>query len=200
MMKFKIDTGTLVVLATRNGHKVAELEQLLAGRLTVIALPEDVLPGELSETGTTLAENSAQKARAVADATGGYALADDSGLEIDALGGEPGLHSAHYSGTRDSGANMELVISKLSAFQTKQKRAARFVCVLTLAGPEGSMLQVSGSVEGTIAHERSGVEGFGYDPIFVPEGYGLSFADLAQEVKAGMSHRARAVQALIELI
>ena len=183
-----------LILATRNAHKVEELQELLP-EFEVVAL--DVVPDapEVEETGVTFEENAALKAVAISEMTTDWVLADDSGLEVDALGGEPGVYSARYAGTHgdDAGNNAKLV----RELEDEEERSARFRCVLALAEKGEVLGTFAGAVEGRIQKEATGEGGFGYDPLFVPEGHEQSFAELGAEVKNGMSHRRRAVDELL---
>ena len=181
------------ILATRNAHKVEELQALLGSRVCLQSLDGLDLPAELPETGRTLEENSAQKARFVWEHTQIPCLADDSGLEVAALGGAPGVDSAHYSGRRDDAGNLARVLHEL---QTRPDRTARFRCVLSLY--DGHVVHsFEGSCPGHMAEAPAGDHGFGYDPAFVPEGYTQTFGQLPAEVKNALSHRARAAQQLV---
>ncbi len=182
-----------VVLATHNAHKVDELRRILGPLLGGIELvgydgPEPVEDGESFE------ENALIKARAAAAHTGLPALADDSGICVDALGGQPGIHSARYAGTRDDADNVALLLENLS---TESNRAAQFVCAAALVF-EGSEYVVRGTWPGSVLSERSGANGFGYDPIFSPEGITGSSAELTADEKSAISHRTRAFNALFE--
>ncbi len=187
-----------LVLATGNRGKVAELRALVHEWGNVEVLGLDAFPGVTCppETGTRYEENACLKARAVAQATGLPALADDSGLEVDALGGAPGVHSARYAG--DGAGDAERVRKLLGALVAVPAgaRGARFVCVVALAWPDGRVETGAGEVRGRIAGTAAGEGGFGYDPVFVPDGLGCTFAETAAEQKAILSHRARAVRAL----
>lgn len=184
-----------LVLATANRGKVAELTALVAewGSVEVHSLVEH--PGMTlpEETGRTYEENATLKARAVAAATGLPALADDSGLEVDAIGGEPGVHSARY-GASDA----ERIARLLSALAGRPpaERAARFRCVVVLAWPAGDLVVAEGTCEGTIVSAASGTGGFGYDPVFRSTDLGRTFAVASAAEKARVSHRARAMRAL----
>jgi len=189
----------LIVLATRNEGKVREFLTLLEGRAARVeslrAHADVVLP---PETGSTYRENAIAKARAVHAALGAPALGDDSGLEVDALGGAPGLHSARYAGPNASdAANKERLLQALQGI-APERRTARFWCALALVrGPDDVVLS-EGVCEGRILDAPRGEGGFGYDPLFVPDGETLTFAELPWERKNAISHRARAVAALRE--
>ncbi len=188
-----------IIIATGNAHKVLELEQLLAG-LNVRVDSAAVVGGmpEVEETGTTFAANAKLKAdalRALAPQEA-YVLADDSGLEVDALDGAPGVYSARYAGPgAGDAANRDKLVSSLAGVDPAE-RGGRFRCVLCLLTPEGGTEYFEGSCEGVITMEARGSEGFGYDPVFTPEGYGETFGELGEAVKSRLSHRARAVKAL----
>jgi len=187
----------LIVLATKNVGKARELALLLHGLSERIeslsAHPTLILP---PETGSTYRDNATAKALAVHEALGAPALGDDSGLEVDALRGEPGLHSARYAGPEASDqANNERLLRELAGVSS-ERRTARFRCVLALVrGPENLVL-AEGACEGRILEAPRGRGGFGYDPIFLPDGETLTFAELTEERKNQISHRARAAQAL----
>lgn len=183
-----------LLLATRNAHKTKEIARILAGRFIVEDLNTHPAAPEVEETGATFDANAALKACAGSLFFGGWALADDSGLEVDALDGAPGVRSARYAGdTANDAANNELLLKNLYPFQEKE-RSARFRCVLALARDGQLIATFSGSVEGEIIDARKGSAGFGYDPLFVPQGYDKTFGELPPEVKNQISHRARALQ------
>lgn len=185
-----------VVLATRNRGKLAELRRILDG-LDVELIPVDVLGGEApEETGDTFEENALIKARAVAAQTGLPALADDSGLEVDALAGAPGVVSALYAGVHgDDLANLEKVLEEM-ADVPDDRRQARFVCVAALVTPGGREWTARGVMEGRLTWFPRGARGFGYDPIFVGEGETRTNAELPAEVKDARSHRGAAFRAI----
>ncbi|MCS6771715.1 MAG: RdgB/HAM1 family non-canonical purine NTP pyrophosphatase [Kiritimatiellae bacterium] len=182
-----------LVLATRNRHKADEICSILSlpsgSVFSALDLPE--LP-DVEEDGATLVENAIKKARTVAAASRLWALADDSGLEVDALGGAPGVFSAIYAGSPpDPEANNRKL---LAALQGALNRRARFRTVLALASPDGWTDTVEGIVEGSIAESPRGKHGFGYDPLFIPEGESRTFAEMRPEEKNRISHRARALE------
>lgn len=184
-----------MVLATRNRHKLGELLALIPGlRLEMKML--DAFPGapEVIEDGETLEENAAKKAKSAALFCGLWALADDTGLQVDALGGAPGVYSARYAGPECSYADNNLKLLAELAGLPPEKRTARFRCVMALASPGGSVITVEGRLEGGIASAASGANGFGYDPLFVPAGLGKTLAELTPEEKNALSHRAAAVR------
>lgn len=187
-----------VVLASRNPHKVAELVRILAAAdIEVVSLSEfgDAVP-EVAETGVTFAENALLKASAVARTTGLVAIADDSGLVVDALGGMPGVLSARWSGRHgDDVANLQLVLEQLTDVPDA-RRGASFVCAAAAVMPDGREVVVEGRVDGTLLRAPRGSNGFGYDPIFVPVGEKRTTAEMSSDEKDAISHRGRALRAL----
>ena len=194
-----------VVLATRNPHKVTELSRILVTTGVDVSLVGlDAYPEmpEVAETGLTFADNALLKARAVAAFTGLPAVADDSGLCVDALHGMPGIFSARWSGGHgDDKANLDLLLAQLSDLS---ERGAQFVCVAALALPGGSAERrewtVTGVLAGSLTRERRGTGGFGYDPVFLPTGSPVTTAELSPEGKDAISHRGRALRALAPVI
>ena len=187
-----------IVFATNNKHKLEEIKDILGKDFEIVSLAEIGCHEDIPETGATLEENARQKSTYIVEHYNHDCFADDTGLEVDALNGEPGVHSARYAeGTdHDSEANMRKLLSKMS---NVKDRTARFRTVISLI-INGVEHQFEGCVEGRIATEKHGKEGFGYDPIFIPEGYDKSFAELGEEVKNQISHRARAVKKLAEYL
>ena len=187
-----------IVFATNNKHKLEEIKDILDKDFEIVSLAEIGCHEDIPETGLTLEENARQKSTYIVEHYNHDCFADDTGLEVDALNGEPGVHSARYAeGTdHDSEANMRKLLSKMS---NVKDRTARFRTVISLI-INGVEHQFEGRVEGRIATEKHGKEGFGYDPIFIPEGYDKSFAELGEEVKNQISHRARAVKKLAEYL
>lgn len=185
-----------LVLATENPGKVVELRELIAEWGPVVVSALDAYPGVRcpEETGATYEENAVMKAAAVAKATGLPALGDDSGLEVDALGGAPGLHSARWAGATATDADR--IAKLLAALAAAKERNARFRCVVALVWPEGRIVTAAGHVPGTIAMAPHGAGGFGYDPVFVAAEIGRTFAEASADEKRRLSHRARAVRAL----
>ncbi|HSS09074.1 MAG TPA: RdgB/HAM1 family non-canonical purine NTP pyrophosphatase [Acidimicrobiales bacterium] len=186
---------TAFVLATANPDKASEITAILAG---MELLPRPASVGDVAETGSTLVENARLKARAVAVATGRPAIADDTGLEVEALGGAPGVYSSRFAGDRASYAdNVAKLLVELEGKKGSSARRARFRTVAIAAWPDGREVVAEGVVNGTIALVPRGSGGFGYDPVFVPdEGGGRTFAELSSSEKNGMSHRGRAFTAL----
>ena len=187
-----------IVFATNNKHKLEEIKDILGKDFEIVSLAEIGCHEDIPETGLTLEENARQKSTYIVEHYNHDCFADDTGLEVDALKGEPGVHSARYAeGTdHDSEANMRKLLSKMA---NVKDRTARFRTVISLI-INGVEHQFEGRVEGRIATEKHGTEGFGYDPIFIPEGYDKSFAELGEEVKNQISHRARAVKKLAEYL
>jgi XTP/dITP diphosphohydrolase len=192
-----------VVLASRNKGKIKELAVLLAPfGVTVKGLDAFPAIGEIEETGKTFAENSLLKAATVSKLTGHIAIADDSGLVVDALGGEPGVYSARYSeepGTPATDArNNEKVLANTMSVPD-EKRTARFVSVMAAAAPDGRHILAEGHWEGILARKEAGTNGFGYDPLFFDPEMGLTAAQMEPAQKNARSHRAKACQRLLEL-
>ncbi|MBD0404153.1 RdgB/HAM1 family non-canonical purine NTP pyrophosphatase [Flammeovirga sp. EKP202] len=186
-----------ICFATNNVNKLKEIQQQLDGLYTIVSLKEIGCEEELPETQETLEGNSLQKAQYVWNNYGVSCFADDTGLEVTALNNEPGVYSARYAGPqRDSEDNMDLVLKNLEG---KKDRSAKFRTVITLLW-EGNVEQVEGEAKGDIISERTGDQGFGYDPIFRPENETKTFAQLSSAEKNKISHRGRAVSKLIELL
>ncbi len=193
-----------LLIATNNRHKIQEYQQIFADLPLEITFPaQENLALDPEETGDTFAENAIIKAKAFAQAGGLLTLADDSGLEVDALGGEPGVYSARYgrTGKDDHTARYRLVLEKLAALNLPaENRAARFRCVIAIAAPDGTIELAEGSVEGQIARAPAGENGFGYDPVFFLPEFGQTMAQLDPALKNSISHRGRAAQAAWPLL
>ena len=185
-----------LVFASNNQHKVEEVQAIIGSKIKLKSLNDIECHDDIPETGDTFVENAGQKSRFVFDRYHLDCFADDSGLEIDALNGEPGVHSAHYSGSRDFQENINLVLKRLEG---KIDRKARFKTVISLI-IGGSEHLFEGIIEGKISSQQSGQKGFGYDPIFIPEGYDISFAEMSAEEKNKISHRAKAMEKLIQFL
>ncbi len=189
------ETGMKLVFASANPGKIREANEILQGKFTVIPAAEAGVTEEIPETGATIEENSLQKAQYLYERTGMDCFADDTGLEVDALGGAPGVHTARYGNPsgKDFNANIDRLLRELEGVTD---RRARFrTCVTLILGGETHCFE--GIMEGRIATERRGDGGFGYDPVFLPDGCdGLSAAELTQEHKNAISHRGKAVRAL----
>jgi XTP/dITP diphosphohydrolase len=192
-----MQTSSQLLIATRNAGKVREFAELLSGlplQLRHLAEFPDI--PEAEETGATFAENAALKARFYSRLTGLPALADDSGLEVDALDGAPGVYSARYAGTGATDAERNTKLLDELNRSGKDSRRARFVCVVAHASAAtGALKLFEGICEGRIAASPRGTSGFGYDPLFIPDGYAETFGELPAEIKNRISHRARALDA-----
>lgn len=196
-----------IVFATNNAHKLSEIRQILGNDIEILSLADIGCHDDIPETADTLEGNALQKAQYVYDHYHLSCFADDTGLEVDALGGEPGIYSARYAGDgHDSEANMQKLLQKLGE---NNNRKARFRTVIALiekeeddkvTEPAEKTSFFEGIVEGQIIREKRGQEGFGYDPIFQPDGYDETFAQLGLEIKNRISHRARAVEKLAKYL
>lgn len=187
-----------IFIATRNEGKIRDFQKLFSSyRIEVRSLLDKGMNiPDVEETGTTFEENAALKAETISDLLKMPVLADDSGLEIDALDGRPGVYSARYAGeAKDDQANIDKVLSEMKGIP-EEKRKARFVCVLALARPQEKTVFKKGTCEGWIAFQQKGSHGFGYDPIFRPQGMTKTMAELSHEEKNNISHRQRALYQL----
>ena len=190
-----------ILIATTNPGKIAELKAMLNVEVKLVGLSEFAGMGEVQEDGSTFAENARKKALGYAKATGLWTIADDSGLVIDALGGQPGVKSSRFSGERESNGklldhkNMAKVLRLLQAVP-KEKRTARFVCCLCLASPGKILIETQGILEGLIAYEEIGQNGFGYDPIFFVPSLNKTVGQMSSEEKNAISHRSQAIRKL----
>ena len=186
-----------MVVATNNAHKLKEIAAILGQEIELLSLKDIQCFADLPETADTLEGNARQKAMYIYENYGMDCFADDTGLEVEALGGAPGVFSARYAGEgHDSEANMQKLLKELAG---KENRKAQFRTVICLIR-NGKEHLFEGIVKGEIIQEKRGGEGFGYDPIFVPEGYDLTFAELGDDVKNTISHRARAVEKLCQFL
>lgn len=197
-------TRARLVLATRNTGKLTELRRILAARpdldVDLVGLESFPEVGEVAETGSTFRENALLKAAAVAAGTGLPAVADDSGLVVDALGGMPGVLSARWAGRHgDDQANLALLLGQL-ADVPDQRRGAAFVCVAAAVLPDGAQRVAEGRLTGVLAHQPRGSNGFGYDPVFVPAGHDRTAAQMSPAEKDAISHRGIAFRALAPLL
>jgi XTP/dITP diphosphohydrolase len=191
-----------LLLGTRNSGKIAEIQAVLADLPIVFhTLEEFPTVRDVEECGASYEENAALKARGYARLTGLWAVADDSGLEVDALAGAPGILSARYAGAKASDSDrIKLVLDQL-AHVPSDARSARFVCVIAIADPSSGLVQFErGACEGTITRAPHGRNGFGFDPIFIPQGFNSTFAELPSEIKNSISHRAKALVATHDLL
>ena len=192
-----------IVFATGNAHKATEAGNALGKSFTLIMPKELGLTEEIPEDGDTLVKNAVQKAEYLWNRFGKNCFADDTGLEVDALGGAPGVYTARYAGPdKGSDANMEKLLSELAAIEAKEgkiSRAARFRTVVALI-INGETKIFEGVMEGEIARKRSGSEGFGYDPVFIPQGYSCTIAEISLDEKNAISHRGKAMRALAQYL
>ncbi|MBP3890281.1 MAG: RdgB/HAM1 family non-canonical purine NTP pyrophosphatase [Muribaculaceae bacterium] len=189
-----------LVFATNNDHKLSELRSILDDTYRVLGLKDIGCTEDIVEDGDTLHENAAIKARYVRDRYGYDCLADDTGLLVDALGGAPGVHTARYAGdSHDSSANMRLLLHNIEDVSDMSQRSARFMTVIALTQGE-KVIYFEGTAEGHIALAPRGDKGFGYDPVFIPTGSSLTFAEMEADAKNAISHRGNAVRHLIDYL
>ena len=189
-----------VVIATKNKGKAKDFEALFSPLGYEVVTMFDVAPDmEIEETGTTFEENAVLKAETLAKALHTIVIADDSGLAVDALDGAPGVYSARYAGDHDDEANIVKVLENLAGVP-EEKRTARFMCALAIAGPTLETTTVFGTCEGIILEEKRGTNGFGYDPIFFVPELNRSMAQLTPEEKGAISHRGNAIRKLADLL
>ena len=190
-----------IVFATNNAHKLEEIRQMLAGTgIDILSLADIGCHDDIPETAPTIEGNALQKARYIYDKYGMSCFADDTGLEVRALGGAPGVYSARYAGGpgHDSEANMAKLLAELRPFTDRKARFRTAICLILANASQPVTFE--GTVNGEITTERHGTEGFGYDPVFRPDGYADTFAQLGPEVKNKISHRALAVKKLVEYL
>ena len=186
-----------LVFATNNKHKLEEVAAKLGGRIKLLTLNDIGCHDDIEETGLTFSENASVKSRYVYEKYGLNCFGDDSGLEVDALNGEPGVYSARYAGEHGNhGANIDKLLKNLEGISN---RKARFVTVISLVW-EGAEYFFEGTVEGSIRQEQAGTGGFGYDPVFEPAGFDITFAEMSLAEKNQLSHRAKAVEKLVEFL
>jgi XTP/dITP diphosphohydrolase len=185
-----------LVFVTANAHKLGEVQALTGDNFKLINLSDLGCDEDIAETGLTFHDNASIKSNFVYSRYKADCFADDSGLEVDALNGEPGIYSARYSGSRDTLTNLRLVLDKMAGITN---RKARFRCVISLI-LNGMEYFFEGSVEGTILTHPEGLAGFGYDPIFLPDGYTQSFAEMPLAQKNKISHRGRAIAELVKFL
>jgi len=186
-----------ICIATNNKHKLAEIQQQISNQLTIVTLQEIGCTAELPETTSTLEGNATQKAQYVATHFDINCFADDTGLEVEALGGAPGVHTAYYSGSRDAQQNNELLLKNMEGIEN---RNAQFRTVIALVWNKQTYL-FEGIVKGKIAFSiDNGTQGFGYDPLFIPQGFDIPFSQMDINTKNKISHRGKAVQKLINFL
>lgn len=188
-----------IVFASHNEGKIKEIKKLLAPYGIKVKSALDMNLPDVEETGKTFEENSLLKSRTIAKLVNMPCLADDSGLCVDALNGAPGVYSARYAPNRDFDKGMEKLLAEMEKSPNKS-RNAHFSCVISLSWPDGQYKVFAGQVDGKIAFHKMGTGGFGYDPLFVPEGFTNSFAQMSQEEKNKISHRGRAVEKLKDFL
>ncbi len=186
-----------IVFATNNLHKLSEVRALIGNIFEIVSLRDIGFYGDIPETGATLAENASQKSHFIFERYGLNCFADDTGLEVDALDGEPGVYSARYAGKHAS--YVENVSKLLDALADEKNRKACFKTVVSLI-LDGKEFQFEGRVDGLILEQRAGNSGFGYDPVFLPDGYTESFAEISPELKNRISHRGKAMQKLLAFL
>lgn len=189
-----------IVFATNNAHKLDEIRSILGEQFEIVSLAELGCTDDIPETGNTFEANALQKAEYIFNKYGVSCFADDTGLEVEALDGQPGVHTARFANPEKN--DPEANVSKLLALlQNKMNRKAQFrTCIALLLKEDSNPRLFEGIVTGEISTERRGTEGFGYDPVFIPEGHNQTFAELGPEVKNKISHRARAVQQLADFL
>lgn len=197
----RLEIAMKIVIATANSHKVREIADKLSGidGFTFLSMKECCPPMQIDENGRTFTENSLIKARSVCAASGLPAMADDSGLAVDALGGEPGIYSARYGNLPDDRSRYMKVLSLMNGVPN-EKRTARFVCVISLVFPDGREFTAEGRCEGFIAKEPAGDHGFGYDPVFIVGNGEKTMAQISLEEKNRISHRAVALDRMSSLL
>ena len=188
-----------LIIASNNKHKIEELKKILAHSMfKVMSMSEAGFCHEIEETGQTFEENAILKARSIALEKHTFVFADDSGLEVEALDYRPGVYSARYAG--EGASDSDRINKLLRELSAHSNRKARFVCAIAISTPDGKVETFRGEVYGMIIDHPRGKNGFGYDPVFVPEGYDKTFAELESEVKNKISHRAKASQKMLEAI
>jgi XTP/dITP diphosphohydrolase len=193
-----MQTRPRLIVATRNAHKTGEIRAIIGDRFEVLDATDFPECVEIEETGTTFLENARLKAEGVSRLVEGWVLSDDSGLEVDALGGAPGVWSSSYGGEEGNHPrNNARLIREMAG---KSERSARFRCTMVLARNGVEVTHFSGTVEGQIIDEPRGAKGFGYDPLFIPAGYSATFSELGEEVKNSLSHRSRALAQVVEYL
>jgi len=188
-----------IIFASHNKGKIKEIKEILEPlKISVLSADELSLP-EVEETGTTFEENAILKASTIAKLKNIPCLADDSGLCVDSLGGRPGVYSARYAPNRDFDKGMDMLLAEMQN-SPDPSRKAHFSCVLAFCFPDGRNICFEGRVNGSIALQKSGASGFGFDPVFIPDGYNLTFAELGSNVKNKISHRGLALKKFVEYL
>ena len=193
--KTEVKAKVKLIIASNNKHKIYEIKKILGGKFDeILSIKEAGIDHETVEDGTTFMENAVKKAREIAEIGRCYALADDSGICCDALGGAPGIYSARFSGGTDEDNNA-LLLEKLA---DKEDKSAHYTCAMALCSPDGELTLAEGYMYGEITANRRGERGFGYDPLFVPVGETRTVAEMTDEEKNAISHRANALNLLLE--
>lgn len=187
-----------LIIATRNAHKTGEVRAMIGDRFEVLDVTVFPECPEIPETGTSFLENARLKALGISAVVDGLVLSDDSGLEVDALGGAPGVWSSSFGGEEGNHARNNARL--LAEMAGKSQRSAHFRCTMVLAESGRELANFSGTVEGRIIDEARGAKGFGYDPLFIPEGHDATFAELGEDVKNTLSHRSRALAQVIDFL
>lgn len=185
-----------LIFVTNNAYKITEVAHMLAGRYSIQTSSDVGIYEDIPETGETFQANASQKSRFIYERLHRNCFADDSGLEVEALGGAPGVYSARYSGSRDMDKNIDLLLDNL---KNEKNRKATFRTTISLIFNDEEYL-FEGSVKGTIGMARKGRNGFGYDPVFIPDGFDQTFGEMEDSLKASMSHRAEAVGKLVQFL
>ncbi len=188
-----------IIFASHNKGKIAEIKQILNPLGINVISSDDIDLPDVEETGTTFEENAALKATTIAKIKGVPCIADDSGLCVTALNGRPGVYSARYAPNRDFDKAMDKLLQEIQE-TNNQDRTAYFACVLVLAYPDGKYQSFEGKVDGKIAFDKQGSNGFGFDPVFIPDGYDKTFAELGFEIKNKISHRGRALEKFTQYV
>ena len=188
-----------LIFASHNAGKIKEIREMIEPLGIELKTYKEIDIPDVEETGKTFAENSLLKSSKIAKITGIACIADDSGLCVDALNGAPGVYSARYAPDRDFDKGMEKLLTEIAKSRNPD-RSAHFSCVISLAYPDGKYELFEGRINGKIAEQKQETGGFGYDPIFIPEGYDKSFAELGNEIKNKISHRGRAMQKLSQYL
>ena len=184
-----------LIIASNNKHKIYEIKKILGNKFDeILSISEAGISHETVEDGTTFMENAIKKAKEIAEISGAYALADDSGICCDALGGAPGIYSARFSGGDDEDNNAYL----LKMLEDKEDKSAHYTCAIALCSPTGELTLAEGYMYGRITEDRRGERGFGYDPLFIPVGETRTVAEMSDEEKNSISHRANALKLLFE--
>lgn len=194
--------SSVIVAATKNRHKIQEIEAITQEfGMTIISRDEAGVPDiEINEDGETFEENSYKKAFEIMKLCNNITIADDSGLEVDCLDGAPGVYSARFAGKDGDDEANNRKLAELIKDVPYEQRTGRFVSVITMVFPDGETISARGEVEGHLIAEKRGKSGFGYDPMFIPEGYDMTFGELGSEIKNSISHRSRALAKLRELL